>query len=67
MRIAIGFLKTLSEACEKTGWQVHAHCLMPVSRYLGKTDLDVRPGLRSDQIVVNEKLQRYRVQENGVG
>jgi len=22
------FLNTLSEACEKTGWQVHAHCLM---------------------------------------
>jgi putative transposase len=22
------FLKTLSEACEKTGWQVHAYCLM---------------------------------------
>lgn len=23
------FLKTLSEACAKTGWQVHAWCLMP--------------------------------------
>ena len=23
------FLKTLAEACEKTGWQVHAFCLMP--------------------------------------
>src|SRR5436190_1321953 len=22
------FLKTLSEACERTGWQVHAYCLM---------------------------------------
>jgi REP element-mobilizing transposase RayT len=22
------FLRTLGEACEKTGWQVHAHCLM---------------------------------------
>src|SRR5215467_13711278 len=22
------FLKTLGEACEKTGWQVHAYCLM---------------------------------------
>jgi putative transposase len=22
------FLKTLAEACEKTGWQVHAYCLM---------------------------------------
>jgi putative transposase len=22
------FLKTLAEACEKTGFQVHAHCLM---------------------------------------
>jgi REP element-mobilizing transposase RayT len=21
-------LKTLTEACEKTGWQVHAYCLM---------------------------------------
>ena len=23
-----GFLKSLGEACEKTGWQVHAFCLM---------------------------------------
>jgi REP element-mobilizing transposase RayT len=23
------FLKTLADACEKTGWQVHAFCLMP--------------------------------------
>src|SRR5437867_3982195 len=23
------FLQTLSEACEKTGWRVHAYCLMP--------------------------------------
>src|ERR1051325_9443868 len=22
------FLETLGEACEKTGWQVHAYCLM---------------------------------------
>jgi len=22
------FIKTLAEACEKTGWQVHAYCLM---------------------------------------
>jgi REP element-mobilizing transposase RayT len=22
------FLKTLAEACQKTGWQVHAFCLM---------------------------------------
>jgi len=22
------FLKTLAEACPKTGWQVHAYCLM---------------------------------------
>ena len=22
------FLRTLGEACEKTGWQVHAYCLM---------------------------------------
>jgi REP element-mobilizing transposase RayT len=22
------WLKTLGEACEKTGWQVHAYCLM---------------------------------------
>jgi hypothetical protein len=25
------FLKTLSEACEKTGWQVHAYCLKNVN------------------------------------
>jgi hypothetical protein len=28
------FLKTLADACQKTGWQVHAYCLMlllPVS------------------------------------
>ena len=23
------FLETLAEACLKTGWQVHAYCLMP--------------------------------------
>jgi REP element-mobilizing transposase RayT len=23
------FLETLAEACQKTGWQVHAYCLMP--------------------------------------
>jgi putative transposase len=23
-----GFLQTLAEACEKTGWQIHAYCLM---------------------------------------
>src|SRR3974377_984089 len=23
------FIKSLAEACEKTGWQVHAYCLMP--------------------------------------
>lgn len=23
------FLKTLAEACQKTGWQAHAYCLMP--------------------------------------
>ena len=23
------FLKTLAEACQKTGWEVHAYCLMP--------------------------------------
>ncbi len=22
------FLETLSEACSKTGWQIHAYCLM---------------------------------------
>ncbi|HSA02676.1 MAG TPA: hypothetical protein P5055_18240, partial [Candidatus Paceibacterota bacterium] len=27
-----GFLATLGEACEKTGWQVHAYCLKPSSR-----------------------------------
>jgi hypothetical protein len=23
-----GFLATLTEACEKTGWEIHAYCLM---------------------------------------
>jgi hypothetical protein len=23
------FIKTLAEACQKTGWQVHAYCLVP--------------------------------------
>ena len=23
------FIKTLAEACQKSGWQVHAYCLMP--------------------------------------
>jgi REP element-mobilizing transposase RayT len=26
--LAHGFLKTLAEACQKTGWQVHAYYLM---------------------------------------
>ena len=25
----LDFIKTLAEACQKTGWQVHAYCLMP--------------------------------------
>src|SRR5580692_9798099 len=24
-----GFLAALGEACDKSGWQIHAHCLMP--------------------------------------
>ena len=24
------FLLTLGQTCEKTGWQVHAFCLMPI-------------------------------------
>jgi REP element-mobilizing transposase RayT len=28
------FLETLSEACAKTGWQVHAYCLMPYHFHL---------------------------------
>ena len=28
------FLKTLGEVCEKTGWQVHAYCLMNNHFYL---------------------------------
>jgi putative transposase len=23
------FIKTLAEACQKTGWQVHAYCIRP--------------------------------------
>jgi REP element-mobilizing transposase RayT len=29
------FLETLSAACGKTGWQVHALCLMPNHFHLG--------------------------------
>ncbi len=29
------FLETLSEACMKAGWQVHAYCLMPNHFHLG--------------------------------
>ncbi len=25
------FIETLAQACGKTGWQVHAYCLMPNS------------------------------------
>jgi REP element-mobilizing transposase RayT len=25
------FLKTLAEACQKPGWQLHAYCLMPTT------------------------------------
>ncbi len=26
----LDFLKTLAEACQKTGWQLHAYCLMHI-------------------------------------
>ena len=28
------FIKTLAEVCQKTGWQVHAYCLMPTHYHL---------------------------------
>ena len=29
-----GGIKTLAEACQNTGWQVHAYCLMPSHYHL---------------------------------
>jgi putative transposase len=28
------YIKTLAEACQKTGWQVHAYCLTPKHHHL---------------------------------
>ena len=33
------FLETLGQACLKTGWQVHALCLMPDHFHLSRTFL----------------------------
>lgn len=33
-KIFLDFLKTLAEACQKAGWQVHAYCLMPDHHHL---------------------------------
>jgi REP element-mobilizing transposase RayT len=33
------FLETLGEACAKTGWQVHAYCLMCNQFHLGSKRL----------------------------
>src|SRR3954470_7397076 len=30
----LSFLKTLGEACAKTGWQIHAYCLMKTHFHL---------------------------------
>ena len=35
------FLATLSEACQKTGWQMHAYCQMPSASL--RVTLRVRP------------------------
>ena len=40
------FLKTLAEAGEKTGWQMHAYCLMGNHYYLVRTPAHL--GQRSD-------------------
>jgi hypothetical protein len=43
------FLKTLGEACQKTGWQVHTYCLMSDSFSFGFTnrrDFPKKSGIR---------------------
>ena len=40
------FLKTLAEACQKTGWQVHAYCLMRNHFHLVAETPRANPNLR---------------------
>jgi hypothetical protein len=46
------FLKTLAEACQKAGWQVHAYCLMRVDRLLGEQ------GIQEDSAVGRQEFER---------
>ena len=44
------FLKTLGEACEKTGWQVHAYCLMRNHFHLVVENSAGQPGARHEMV-----------------
>src|SRR5256885_14879619 len=37
------FIKTLAESCQKTGWQVHAYCLMPLKGGSADSGLALTP------------------------
>ena len=44
------FLETLGEACVKTGWQVHAYCLMLNHFHLGAGNASSQPGGRHEVV-----------------
>ncbi len=44
------FLETLAEACQKTGWQVHAYCLM--SNHFHLVVETPQPNLRRGQLMI---------------
>src|SRR5258705_11829 len=59
------FLATLGEVCVKTGWQVHAYCLMPNHFRLalrrgipgiggGRSQADCGPGVKAAQMGCEE-------------
>jgi hypothetical protein len=54
------FLKTLAEACRKTGWQAHAYCLKEeMSRLKWREgDLASRPKNEPGKLVIAARLRR---------
>jgi hypothetical protein len=54
------FLKTPAEACQKTGWQVHAYCLKEeMSRLKSREgDLASRPKNEPGKLVIAARLRR---------
>jgi hypothetical protein len=61
------FIKTLAEPCQKTGWQVHAHCLMPKLEIVARLRREMTRSLKAIAALVhlgtsktaNAKLQKH--------